>query len=48
MSGDTAPQERLAIVYEEAVRAAVALAAANGLLDGDPDGAGAPGPPAEP
>jgi hypothetical protein len=30
-------QRHLAIVYEEAVRAATALAAANGLLDSDED-----------
>jgi hypothetical protein len=33
LSPETAPDQRLAIVYEEAVRAATALAAAGGILD---------------
>jgi hypothetical protein len=36
LTPDTAAAHHVAVVYEEAVRAATALAAANGLLD-DPD-----------
>jgi hypothetical protein len=39
LTPDTAAAHHVAVVYEEAVRAATALAAANGLLD-DPDAAG--------
>jgi hypothetical protein len=35
LTPDTAAQHHLAVVYEEAVRAATALAAANGLLADD-------------
>jgi hypothetical protein len=36
LTQDTAAQHHLAVVYEEAVRTATALAAANGLLADDP------------
>jgi hypothetical protein len=35
LTPDTAPLEHLTVVYEEAVRTATALAAANGLLQDD-------------
>jgi hypothetical protein len=35
LTPDTAAAHHVAVVYEEAVRAATALAAANGLLDGE-------------
>lgn len=38
LSPDTAADQHLAVVYEEAVRTATALAAANGLLRDDPSG----------
>jgi hypothetical protein len=38
LAPDTAPLHHLAVVYEEAVRTATALAAANGLLLDDSDG----------
>ena len=44
LSGNpAAAQHHLAVVYEEAVKAATALAAANGLLDLGPDDGGAAG-----
>jgi hypothetical protein len=40
LTPEAAAQQALAVVYEEAVRAATALAAVNGLLAGDPDATG--------
>jgi hypothetical protein len=37
LTPEAAAQQALAVVYEEAVRAATALAAVNGLLCGDPE-----------
>lgn len=37
LTPEAAAQQALAVVYEEAVRAATALAAVNGLLAGDPE-----------